>query len=89
MSDLEAIITQRFETRENALIVECDALRAELLEAHNRTQLDWQSARDAQVDAALLEEMRAERDAARLEIADLRAQVKEHREALRALEHAR
>ena len=88
VADLEEIITVRFQHRENALIVECDALRAELVEAHNRIESVSQSASEkgayaTQIAAAeiSIEEMRAERDAALRELSDLRVQVKKQSES--------
>ena len=88
VADLEDIITVRFQHRENALIVECDALRAELVEAHNRIESESQSASEkgayaTQIAASeiSIKEMRAERDAALRELSDLRIQVKKQSES--------
>ncbi len=95
VADLEGIITLRFQHRENALIVECDALRGELIDAHSRTESAWQSVHGADAEAtqaavdemSIIVEMRAERDAALQEIAYLRTQVTEQQQALRVLQN--
>jgi len=85
----------RFQHRENALIVECDALRAELIDAQSRIESAWQSVADARAEATQgaadeisIAEMRTERDAALQEIASLRTQVIEQQEALRVLQNS-
>jgi outer membrane protein TolC len=85
----------RFQHRENALIVECDALRAELIDAQSQIESAWQSVGDARAEATQgaadeisIAEMRTERDAALQEIASLRTQVIEQQEALRVLQNS-
>ena len=93
VADLEQIITLRFQRRENALIVECDALRADLVDAHSRLESELQLACGTGAEAVQLaaaeisiEEIRAERDAALQEVADLRRQIKEQANELRDLQ---
>ena len=92
VADLEEIITVRFQHRENALIVECDALRAELVDAHNQIEsaqlASEKGAYATQIAAAeiSIEEMRAERDAALRELSDLRIKVKKQAESLQKLQ---
>jgi hypothetical protein len=93
VADLEQIITLRFQRRENGLIVECDALRADLIDAHSRLGSESLPACGAGAEAVQLaaaeisiEEIRAERDAALQEVTDLRRQVKEQAKELRELQ---
>jgi hypothetical protein len=67
------------QARENALIVECDALRAEVIEARSS------STGKGQVEAggAALEQARAERDAARQELFEMRTQLKVQEQLMR------
>ena len=90
VADLEEVITLRFQNRENALIVECDALRAELLDAHSRNEselkLAHSSGAEAVQDAAKeIAELRVQHDAALQELGCLRIQVKKQAEDLRIL----